>query len=136
MMSGHPRRLYFAHPVTSYGTQQEADAIADISRNLARPPLWEIVNPNEPSHDEGYARLGMPYFIELCDGCDECVFMAFPSGKVGAGVAAEVQSFLDRGRPVSEYRGSSVSSAVESIEGRVLSVEMTRWQIAEIRGEV
>lgn len=128
------RRLYFAHPVTMYGTPQEALALEWLRLNLAKPPIWEVVNPNSPEHAEGYLQRGMQYFLELCATCDECAFMAFPNGKIGHGVALEVQSFLDRDRPVCELIDDPIGHQRDTIEGRVLSVEETRALIAEIRG--
>lgn len=52
-MPGNPRRIYFAHPVTTYGTTDEADALVDIRWKWAPPNEWEIVNPNEPHHARG-----------------------------------------------------------------------------------
>src|SRR5437879_2125387 len=90
-------KLYFAHPVNVYGTPLEDDLIAAIGRLLD----CEVECPNQPHHAEGYQHAGMSYFYdEILPGCDGCVVLPFPDGKLGRGVAGEAKWFLERGLPV------------------------------------
>lgn len=121
-------RIYFAHPITDYGTPIEAAAITLIH---ARFPNAEIINPNTPEHECGYQRAGMSYFLdEVLPSCDACVWMAFENGMIGAGVAAEVQHFEDRGCPTWEVFARTDWEDAKACM-RVLSVDETRAARAE-----
>lgn len=104
-------KIYFAHPISSYGTPEEAQII----RSLEDMGLI-VINPSDKQHQDAvdkiqqqYAhdrnegsRLVMEYFVKVCNACDGCVMLPFPDGSVGAGIVKEVQSFLDRGKKVQE----------------------------------
>ena len=96
-------RIYYAHPISDYGTTHEQ--VVQRSISLMLPAFiggyepW-IVNPNEPLHQKGYEERGMDHFMDVIDGCDGCVFDSFPGGIIGSGVAMEVKRFLDQGKPV------------------------------------
>ena len=87
--------VYFAHPVSDYDTAYEADVLRGL-----RFEFTDAVNPNAPEHEAAYHQHGMAHFLQVCAGCAECFFSAFPGGIIGAGVAKEVDSFLSRGAPV------------------------------------
>lgn len=102
--------LYFAHPVNVFGTPLEAE-LEELIR-LAFPfPSMRIENPNQPCHQEGYARWkklsdaqghkGMGYYFEeVLPSCAACIALPFIDGKWGRGVAGEAQFFLKKGAPV------------------------------------
>lgn len=129
--------LYFAHPVTTYGSQLERF----IEKWLAQS--YEVVNPNRREHKDAYDQLksetgdGMPYFLGLCDTCDVCAFLTFDDGSIGAGVAKEIQSFLERDAPVYAIDGNMVApelSPVTSLEAyTILDVDATRERIRAFR---
>lgn len=86
------RRVYFAHPVSDFGTSRQAAAIEAITAFYAAiGQRIQIINPDLPEHQEGYAKKGMPYFRDLVDTCNDLVFMRFPDGSIGAGVAQEIR---------------------------------------------
>ena len=89
------KKIYFAHPVSQYGTKVESDTIKHLE-DLG----MKIINPNEPEHCEAYETQGMQYFIDLCNKCDGCIYTTFENGAIGAGVAKEIESFLERDLPV------------------------------------
>lgn len=117
-------RFYFAHPISDYGTVFEGQVIERLRR------VWlTIENPNQPHHQQGYAKKSMAYFTEdVLPACDGCVFLAFPGGLVGAGVAMEVQHFLDRGQPVFEIAedGMTLNKCHVLDPARLLTREETR----------
>jgi hypothetical protein len=94
-------KIYYAHPVSLYGTKQEARDIATL-----RALGFEVLNPNSPEHVEHYAREGMCYFLDLALSCDAIAFRAFPTGEIGAGIAAEVDAVSAYGKPVIELPGN------------------------------
>lgn len=118
-------KTYFAHWVGDYDTPLERQAVSAIGALHA--PDGELVNPNAPEHAAAYQAHGMGYFVGLVSALDACVFMRMPCGSVGAGVAKEVERFLERGKPVFELkRDLSVILAVDEPPGPVLSIEQTR----------
>lgn len=97
------QRLFFSHPVNTYGTPLEASLLKKIQEAF---PVWEIVNPNEPCHQEGYDRHkqtsgnGMNYFIEeVLPSCHGNIALRFRNGDWPAGVYKEAKYYEDRGLP-------------------------------------
>ena len=127
--------FYFAHPTTMYDTGAERQLVARFQRSH---PGVGVENPNQPQHGEGYAREGMDYFVHLCDRQDGVFYAPFADGTVGAGVAREVQSFLDRGAPVLEFDARTGDFVELSAEGRleaskVRDVDGTRARLKQER---
>ena len=46
-----PKKLYFGHPVNVYGTDLEKKLLEKIAADF---PDWNIENPNQKNHQEGY----------------------------------------------------------------------------------
>lgn len=119
------RKLYFAHPINTYGTEEEAQILSAFQDH----PTYEIVNPSDKAHqlvvstiktefnkraeqeadpakktalrEEGSVKI-MEYFTKLAADCDGCAFLAFDDGKIGAGIAKEIKAVLDKKGPVFE----------------------------------
>ena len=119
--------VYFAHPVSDYGTQWEEDAMRAI-RACQDFEGWEILNPNRPGFEAGYRERGMQFFIERCDECDAVVAAPFPDGNYGAGVGKEVFSFIMRRRPIYLIDRATLTIA-PGIVRPVLSVDDTRLRL-------
>lgn len=123
MASLPTQQLYFAHPVSDYNTPHEAAIVELLSQT------FQVVNPNHADHAAKYAIEGMDYFVNLADTLDACAFLRFPDDTIGAGVAKEVEVFLDKGLPVFDVQrlqGQFVLVPVRSLTGTVLDVEQTR----------
>jgi len=120
-------RIYFAHPVTDYGTERERGAVAAIEAEG-----WTVENPNQPHHQAGYDEEGMVYFERLAASCDALIFMRFPGGAIGAGVGKEIDAAQAAACPIYELFDGEVYSVYGS-PTPVLSVENTRALLAEIR---
>lgn len=120
-------KIYFAHPVTDYGTDREEKAVAAI-----KGEGWDVENPNQPHHQVGYDAGGMPYFERLAADCDALVFMRFPDGGIGAGVGKEIDAAQGAGHPIYELFDGDLHS-VYGMPTPVLSVEQTRATIKRLR---
>jgi len=124
------KKIYFAHSVTDFGTERQERAIASLSEH------WEVVSPDFPEHQVGYAKEGMAYFERLAASCDLLAFMRFPNGSIGAGVGKEIEA----------AKGAGVRWILEWFDGQtfpvygdptpILSVSQTRALIERLRSEV
>jgi hypothetical protein len=96
-----PMRIYFAHPMSEYGTLLEKNAIAKISEMF---PTDQIVNPNSPDITSAvktlYPLMGMDLFDSIARNSDMVVAMPFPDGKFGAGVYSEVAAAQRAGKKI------------------------------------
>lgn len=123
-------KLYFAHPVSDFGTEFEARAVAALTA-----AGYEVVNPNSPEHQAGYRERGFKYTKEVRAGCDACAFLRFPSGVVGSGVAQEVADFRKRELPVFEIRAFDFAlTPLHGVPSNVLAPEYTREETAVMKG--
>jgi len=136
-------KIYFAHPVNLYGTKLESFLIQKIKEAL---PEYEVVNPADKEHGEGYERFkaetgnGMRYFEEVVlPSCAAGVFLAFRDGKLGAGIFKEVKWLYYHARSLWEI---DVSGNVVWFNGpfyevgrRTLSVDETRARIRDGAGK-
>ena len=115
--TGLRKVAYYAHPLSTYNTAQEARDI-EIIKALG----VDVLNPNGPEHNEGYLREGMPSFVNLIRArCHLLCFRAFPDGSIPAGIAKEIEA-MDFG-PVIELPSA--------INRRTLSVQATRAFLRE-----
>lgn len=124
----HPR-CYFAHHITDYNTQREANAISVI-----HDAGFEVDNPNKPEHEQGYRAHGMSYFLGRVAACDALAFQRFTTGEIGAGVGKEIGKAIEIGIPVYEISDDTLRPIDgSSVVGRVLSVDETRAMIRLLR---
>jgi hypothetical protein len=135
--------VYFAHPISDYGSDRERRCI-----DALETAGYAVVNPGDEERQRAYDRdvaLGgavMEYFEWLAAECDAIAFLPFYDRKIGAGVAAEVDAFVDAhdGGPVFElvdaYAGWNRERLVMLIpmnslieRSRVLGVTSTRVRV-------
>jgi hypothetical protein len=123
-------RIYYAHPVTTYGTELES---ADLALLKASFPDRRVVieNPSDPLHQQGYTKDGMPYFTRLAQQCDVTAIRCFPGGKHGAGCAAEASAAHSAGKLVLEI-GLFPTNARE-VNRKAMSIKETKAKIEELR---
>jgi len=81
------KKLYFAHPLNTYDIPLEYKMLRLIKKSF---PQFDIENPNQTRHQEGYKKGGMDYFYKIVINCFNVVAWPFLDGKVGAGVAGEM----------------------------------------------
>lgn len=127
-------KMYFAHPVTDYGTERQAWALAGLkhhfTEDLGRP--LTIENPDQPLHQAGYDAEGMDYFKRVVESCDSLAFMRFPNGAIGAGVGREIGWAIVANLWVYEVFDGLVYR-VQTAPTPILNVDHTRALISEIR---
>lgn len=121
--------VYFAHPVSDYGSERQFRAIAAISnyRNNFR-----VESPDQPHHQAGYAERGMDYFKGVVERCQGLAFMRFPDGGIGAGVGREIRWALIGGLWLYEVFEGRVYP-LQDMPTPILSVEDTRRLVAHFK---
>jgi len=132
-------RVYFAHPMTEYGTKLEARAIRAIEKRFKysaerNSETLEVVNPSSDkicgAATALYPIAGMGLFDLLAQGCDATVAMPFPDGSYGAGVFSEISAAFRRGRPLCKIDPETLEiSPLSFYEAHGLSVSETRARI-------
>ena len=120
-------KIYFAHPVSTYGTILEDYFLERFSLNHL-----EIINPNQSIHQEGYRQEGMDYFKKLVQSCDKLYAIGFSDNNIGAGIAKEMNWMREKGGTVmffpffTEYQEMLVPCENQI---KVLNVEETREKL-------
>jgi hypothetical protein len=120
-------RIYFAHPINTYGTILEDYFIEHFSNENT-----EIVNPNHPIHQKGYQDEGMEYFKKIVQSCHKLYAFGFPDNTIGAGIAKEMNWMKEIGGLVVFLPFfSKWDEMVVTCENQfnVLSVEETRKKL-------
>jgi len=127
-------RLYFGHPVNTYGTELETKLLEII---IAAFPCWTIENPSEQKHRDGYLKVknktgnGMPYFTEqVLPKCDGGVFLTFRDNRWGAGIFNEAKTLMEKGKPAWQITPDGRVTQLTSMNSIVpLSVSETRQRV-------
>lgn len=85
------RKIYFAHPKSTYGSEIEYKCIDLIEKSF---PKCSIINPANYQDDFiNYKKSNsdyMEFFRQLINSCDMIVFLPFSDGKVGYGIIYEI----------------------------------------------
>jgi len=134
------KKIYFGHPMNTYGTPLEARLLAAIE--LAFPWMY-IENPNQPRHQEGCRRqeaeTGNPmrYFFEkVLPGCRAGIFLPFRDGMWGAGVFGEAIVLMEQECPIWEISPGGVIARICDLDGSLeLSIDETLARIKTASGE-
>lgn len=111
-------KVYYARPISLYGTEQEKRDLSLLNKMVDGNVLWDIVNPNKEELAERYKTEGMDVFLKAIEDCDGLVYRSFPDGKISAGVKKEIDRAIELGKFVFELPTIT--------QTRVLSVEDTR----------
>ncbi|MCL5733732.1 MAG: hypothetical protein M1334_03715 [Patescibacteria group bacterium] len=105
-------------------------------------PDWEIENPNQKCHQEGYARWkeitgnGMDYFIkQVLPSCRGGIFLPFRDGALGAGTYKEAKFYANQGCPVWVIVPDGAIISLDLSVIQPLTVEETRSRIKTSSGE-
>ena len=127
-------KVYFGHPISFYDVPRETALITAIQKRF---PHFEVENPNQIQHQEGYQRYtalpgkrGMDYFFEeVLPAMAAGVFLSFEDGTFGAGVVGEAEFLDNQGKPIYEIdiEGRIAEMLLDPI--RNLSVEQTRSRV-------
>jgi hypothetical protein len=133
-------KIYFGHPMNTYGTPLETRLLAEISE--AFPSLY-IENPNQPRHQEGCRRweaeTGNPmgyFFSEVLPSCCAGIFLPFRDGKWGAGVFGEAIVLMEQECPIWEISPGGIITPIDALNGSLeLSIDETLARIKTASGE-
>lgn len=128
------QRVYFGRPLNVYDTPLDIKLTAFIQKVFSG---WEIEDPNQEKHREGYQHWmektgrGMNYYFqEVLPQMDSGVFLSFPDGKFGAGVYSEAECLFKLDKLIWKISPLVVMSTMRNMsELEVLSVEETRRRI-------
>jgi len=118
------RRVYYAHSLHLYGTEQEKRDIL-----LLESLGFSVLNPNSPEtqakclKEKESGGTGMYMFRKIVQSCDLVAFRAYPDGSIPAGVHKEITDYAE-GLPVIELPNG--------LKRRGLSVEDTREWLHEL----
>ena len=124
--------IYFGHPISFYDIPLEIELVKIIEREL---PTFQVENPNQPHHQEGYQRYskqgrGMDYFFqEVLPATSAGVFLTFEDGNFGAGVFGEAEFLHQQGKPIYEISIDGVINSMSLDFARKLSIEETRARV-------
>ncbi|MBX8636600.1 MAG: hypothetical protein KIS30_04125 [Thermoplasmata archaeon] len=107
--SGEGRKIYYAHAVCIYGSDEEKTQKKSIRKIF---PSAVIVNP--ASYRRKYSEWlceddrqdRMEFFYNMIDKCDKLVFCRL-LGVITAGVGKEINYAIANGKPVFELSGST-----------------------------
>ncbi len=115
-----PRRVYYAHPLETYGSGIErTDTATLLALGL------NVFNPNNTVSEVLYLRRkDFNVFLEMVAQCDALAFRAHPDGGIPAGVAKEVAYAMAIQLPIIELPCG--------ITRRSLTVEETREWLREV----
>jgi hypothetical protein len=106
-------RVYYAHPLTIYGTNQEARDIETLNKLGL-----DVVNPNDPAISKEYEKShDFNIFLNLVKSCDLVAFRAFADGSISSGVAGEIAA--------GKSKGLAVIELPTAIQKRTLSRDQT-----------
>jgi hypothetical protein len=127
------KMMYFGHPINTYNTLMEEKAIAILGILF---PEYEIENPNQPHHQEGYQRYnkthgrGMTYYEEeVLINMSAGAFLTFDDGMLGAGVYFEAEDINENGNPIFEINLEGVVVELVLDKSRKLSVPETKKRV-------
>lgn len=106
--------VYYAHPIALYASSIEYLDLSDL-----RKMGFKVINPALAK----YRTLEMADFVKLVCSCDVLAFRAFDDGKIGSGMALEIEAARAKDIPIIELSGCHYS-------GRYLSRNETRARMA------
>ena len=109
-------KLYFAHPIPTYGTEQETRAVRYLQIDF---PNYEIINPEKaPGRN-------MQFYLGQVAESDRVVFMAFPNDLIGRGTYREVTFAQELGKPV-HYLDQNLT--LHKLNWRLEVVDQFNWK--------
>lgn len=109
MKNGEDFVVYYAHPMTLYGTPQEErdiETLMGMGFGVVNPADQQFVDAAQAYSNK------MEYYLELLRKCDGVAFRGTPGGRITAGVAAEIKEATLWKMPVIELPSSVIARAM------------------------
>ncbi len=106
-------KVYYAHGIYLYGTEQEQRDLA-LLYHLG----LQVFNPNSVECDEGYKHYGMDYFRKPIDECDVLAFRSLPDGRIPGGMAYEIEWAKIGDKPIFELPSNILGRGLDKGETR------------------
>jgi len=85
------KKIYFAHPISTYGTNIEKESISILEENG-----FDVLNPGAKEQQDDFIIFRknnpndyMKYFDDLVLRCDSFAYLPFRDDKIGAGIVYE-----------------------------------------------
>ena len=141
------KRIYFGHPVNTFGTETEEEVIENVLSFLKKLSFdggckWIIENPNTQIHQErcleekNKSGNAMTYFFDcVLPICSGGIFLPFRDGKWGKGVAGEAKFLIKNNCPVWEITHTGQIRKITTLSNlEILSVYDTRKKIRDNNG--
>jgi len=132
-------KIYFGHPMDTYGTSLEARLLVAIQHAF---PGWEIENPNQEHHQQGCRKReasgGNPmeyFFEEVLPECQAGVFLPFRDGMWGHGIFGEAVVLLEQECAIWEISPDGEIIRITDLDGSLeLSIGETLARISTPTG--
>jgi hypothetical protein len=136
---GSKMKIYFGHPMNTYGTPLETRLLAAIRSAF---PVLDVENPNQPRHQEGCRRweaeVGNPmgyFYEEVLPSCHAGIFLPFRDGKWGHGIFGEAVVLTEQECPIWEIASDGVITPIHILDGSLeLSIDETLARIKTASG--
>jgi hypothetical protein len=114
------RKVYYSHPMPSYGTEKEKDDIRRIEGKFGRV---QIINPadTKPQHLTNFNN-EMEFFFKQIDKCNAVVFRRF-GNIITSGVGKEINYALGKGKAVFEITDKGFKKVTKPVD--FISRELT-----------
>lgn len=137
-----PTTIYYAHPITWYGTDQEAADLDLLNDRFA------VINPGSPAtvaHAKKVKKASgskavMEWFTDKVRHADALAYRTFNDGALGAGVAQEILTAIIHGIPIYQLIGPRSSPTLIprdpsyiNLTVRLLTIDETRARVKENR---
>jgi hypothetical protein len=114
------RKVYYSHPMPSYGTEKEKNDIYRIEGKFGRV---QIINPadTKPQHLTNFNN-EMEFFFKQIDKCNAVVFRRF-GNIITSGVGKEINYALGKGKAVFEITDKGFKKVTKPVD--FISRELT-----------
>jgi hypothetical protein len=123
-------KVYFGHPMNTYGTEIENKLIGIIEKHFSE---YELDNCNQPHHQEAAKKSreetgnSMEYFFkEFIPKMSLGGFLSYRDGMFGAGVYAEAVQMYQERKPIYQIDYEGIIFEMNLDDSKRLSISETR----------
>lgn len=134
-------KLYFAHPITDYGTATEAVWLQYLEQH-PKTNIYSIINPGDEMYQRAIVAISdgkrrMQYCLDLVDTCQALAFVSFPAWinsetPIGAGVWQEIERAHSDGKNIFWLQGGRAGHSCTLVQITDLTrIQRLRLSVAE-----